>query len=77
MALRAKIGPDKAEAEGFGGSKVEADNAVWPDFRSQPEGTGPIFPLSSSIVARIRPVSVAPHSSTGEKLAPVAASWVV
>ncbi len=27
-ALRAKIGPDEAEAEGFGGSKVEADNEV-------------------------------------------------
>jgi hypothetical protein len=32
MALREKIGPDKTEAEGFGGSKVESDNAVWPDF---------------------------------------------
>jgi hypothetical protein len=30
VALLAKIGPDKAEAEGFGGSKVEADNAVGP-----------------------------------------------
>ena len=44
MALRVKIGPDKAEAEGFGGSKVEADNAIWTDFRrslgsvSRPQG---------------------------------------
>jgi len=28
VALLAKIVPDKAEAEGLGGSKVEADNAV-------------------------------------------------
>ena len=35
-ALRAKIGPDEALAEGFGGSKVEAGNEVWPDFRRNP-----------------------------------------
>ena len=40
MALRAKIGPDEAEAEGFGGSKVEADNEVWPDLRRNPKGWG-------------------------------------
>jgi hypothetical protein len=40
MALRVKIGPDKAEAEGFGGSKVEADNAIWTDFRRSPKGRG-------------------------------------
>jgi hypothetical protein len=34
------MGPDKAEAEGFGGSKVEADNAVWPHLRRNPEGRG-------------------------------------
>jgi hypothetical protein len=28
-----------------------------------PKGMGPIFPISSSIVARIRAVPVAPHSS--------------
>jgi hypothetical protein len=38
--LRAKIGPDEALAEGFGGSKVEAGNEVWPDFRRNPEGRG-------------------------------------
>jgi len=38
VALLAKIWPDKAEAEGFGGCKVEADNAVWPDFRRSPKG---------------------------------------
>jgi hypothetical protein len=40
VALLAKIGPDKAEAEGIGGCKVEADNAVWPDFRRSPKGWG-------------------------------------
>jgi hypothetical protein len=44
VALLAKIGPDKAEAEGFGGSKVEADNAVWPDFRRSPKGRGQFSP---------------------------------
>jgi hypothetical protein len=38
VALRTKIGPDAAEAEGFGGSKVEADNKVWPDIRRNLEG---------------------------------------
>jgi hypothetical protein len=28
MALRAQIGSDEAEPEGFGGSKVEGDNEV-------------------------------------------------
>jgi hypothetical protein len=63
MALRVKIRLDKAEAEGFGGSKVEADNAVWLDFHSSPKRRTPIFLISSSIVARIHPVSVSPHSS--------------
>jgi hypothetical protein len=36
MALRAKISPDEAEPEGFGGSKVEGENEVWPDFRRNP-----------------------------------------
>jgi hypothetical protein len=40
VALLAKIGPDQAEAEGFGGSKVEADNNVWPDLRRSPKGRG-------------------------------------
>jgi hypothetical protein len=33
VAFRAKIGPDETEPEGFGGSKVEGENEVWPDFR--------------------------------------------
>jgi len=37
-ALRAKNKPDEAEAEGFGGSKVEADNEVWLGFRRNPSG---------------------------------------
>jgi hypothetical protein len=36
VALLAKIGPDKAKAEGFGDSKVEADNTVWHDFHRSP-----------------------------------------
>jgi hypothetical protein len=39
-ALRAKIGPGEALAEGFGGSKVEAGNEAWPDLRRNPEGRG-------------------------------------
>jgi hypothetical protein len=39
-ALRAKIGPDEAKAEGFGGSKVEADNEVWPNLRRNSKRRG-------------------------------------
>jgi hypothetical protein len=50
--LRAKTGPDEAEAEGFGYSKVEVDNEVWPGFsprqaelaRVEGAGTGWIYP---------------------------------
>jgi hypothetical protein len=55
--LRAKTGPHEAGAEGFGYSKVEADNEIWPGFRRNPgvpskrelagvkaAGTGWIFP---------------------------------
>jgi hypothetical protein len=45
VALRAKIGPDATEAEGFGGSKVKADNKVWPDFRRSPKGRGQFSPF--------------------------------
>jgi hypothetical protein len=38
MALRAKIGIDEAEPEGCGGSTVEGENEVWPDFRRNPSG---------------------------------------
>ena len=37
-------------------------------FSPQPEGTGPIFPISASVVARRHPVSVAPLSLTWKKL---------
>ncbi len=54
MALRAKNGPDagpprtglrpwggdEAEPEGFGGSKVEGENEVWPVFLRNPSGRG-------------------------------------
>src|SRR6266702_6622397 len=77
MALRAKIGPDEAEPEGCGGSTVEGENEIWPDFSPQPFGPGPIFPISSSIVASRHPVCVTPHSLNSEKLAPGATAPVV
>ena len=39
-ALREKMGPDEAEPEGFGGSKVKGDNEVWPHFLRNPKGRG-------------------------------------
>ena len=42
-ALRAKIGPDEAPANGFGGSKVEVGNVVWLDLRGNPKGRGQPF----------------------------------
>src|SRR5271165_2513735 len=36
--LRAKIGPDEAEPEGCGGSTVEGENEVWPDFHPNDKG---------------------------------------
>ena len=38
--MREKIGPDEAEPQGFGGSKVEGDNELWPDFVRDPKGRG-------------------------------------
>jgi hypothetical protein len=40
MALRAQIGPDKAEAEGCGDPTTEGEDAVWPDLRRNPKGRG-------------------------------------
>jgi hypothetical protein len=40
MALRVKIGPEQADPKGFGGSKAEDENDVWPDFRCNPSGRG-------------------------------------
>ena len=74
MALRVKIRPDEAEPEGRGGSTVEGENEVWPDFHSQPGGAGPI---SASIVASRHPVCVTPHSLNSKKLAPGATASVV
>ena len=45
MALRAKIRPDEAESEGCGGSTVEDENEVWPDFRRNPSGRGQFSPF--------------------------------
>ncbi len=46
-------------------------------FSPQPEGTGPIFPISASIVVSRHPVCVTPHSLNSKKSAPVAAIPVV
>ncbi len=69
MALPTKIGPDEADSEGCGGSTAEDDNECMARFAQQPEGLGPIFPISSFLVARRHPVSVAPLTSNCEKLA--------
>jgi hypothetical protein len=68
----AKTAPNKAEAAGHGGSMFKADNAVWCGFRSNPSGTGRIFPIPSSLVASVRSVHCAPPSSASEKFSPVA-----
>src|SRR5208283_525739 len=43
----------------------------------QPAGTGPVLPISASLVARRRPVCVAPRSWNSAKPAPVATVRVV
>ena len=37
VALPAKIRPDEAESEGCGGSTVEGENEIWPDFHPSDE----------------------------------------
>jgi len=71
--LRGKIMPDEAESKGCGGSTVEDDNEVWPDFARNPKGEGgPFFDfwgrLLRPFVAKIHPVFVAPHSSHSKNL---------
>jgi hypothetical protein len=39
------MGTPGAEAEGFGGSKVEADNEVWPNFHPIDEDLSPGTPV--------------------------------
>ncbi len=69
-ALRAKITPDEAEAEGFGGSKVEAENEVWRDLRCNPEGWGQFSPfLCRSSLADTRYASLL-ASRTGKNWLP-------
>jgi hypothetical protein len=46
-------------------------------FSPQPFGTGQIFPIASSLVAKIRSVFVSPRFSHSEKSAPVAAVLLV
>ncbi len=65
--------PDEAEAEGFGYSKVEVDNEIWPGFRRnpgvpgkqsllgwKPQGRGGFFPIALSLVVQIHPVFLSP-----------------
>jgi hypothetical protein len=66
--LRAKTKPSEADAEGFGGSKVEADKEEWLGsslqgfvFRREARGTGPISPVSLPLVTRRYPISIAPR----------------
>jgi hypothetical protein len=79
-------GGDEAEGEDFGDSKARTTMKYEHIFVATPgppsrvfaervevEGTGPILPISSSLVASRHPVCVAPRSSTWTKLAPVAA----
>src|SRR6266702_5547224 len=82
---------DEAEPAGCGGYTYTGENEVWPDLSPQPGvpstrflrvgveafGPGPIFPISSSIVASRHPVCVTPHSLNSEKLAPGATAPVV
>jgi hypothetical protein len=46
-------------------------------FSPQPEGPGPIFPISASIIVSRHPVCVTPHSWNSKKLAPGATAPVV
>jgi hypothetical protein len=82
-ALRAQISSYEAEAEGCGGSTVEADNEVWANLRRNPKGRGrfsspqpakltgdPDFPISSSLVVPVDQLQFSPHSSISEKSAP-------
>jgi hypothetical protein len=39
-ALRAKIAPNEAEPDGFGGPKFRGENEVRHDFRRNPMGRG-------------------------------------
>jgi hypothetical protein len=55
------------------GTTVKDDNEVWPDFGRNPKGEGGIFPIASSLVAKIHPVFVAPRFSHSKKSAPLAA----
>ena len=52
MALRVKIRSYEAESEDGGGSTVEGENEVGPDFRRNPKGRGqfPSLRRHSSLV---------------------------
>ena len=65
-------GPDEAEPEGCGEPTVEGEKGVWPVFRRNPKGRGPVFPISASIVARKHSAIRRSRSLNSIKLAPCA-----
>jgi hypothetical protein len=75
--LRAKIRSDEAESAGCGGNHRQGRQRSMAGFWPQPEGKGRIFPIASSLVAKIRPVFVAPHFSHSKKFASFAAALIV
>ncbi len=60
--MRTEIGPDEAEAEGFGGTKVEAENEVWPDFHPSDTKPSPGAPdLRRSSLLELRKIGSQRH----------------
>jgi hypothetical protein len=75
--LRAEIGPDETLDERLWWFQSRGRQRSMARFPPQPGGTEQIFSISLSLVARRRPVFVAPHSWNSEKLAPVAVVPIV
>jgi hypothetical protein len=70
-ALRGEIGPNAKEEAALVTPKQRRRQSV-ARFNPQPEGLGPIFPISASLLARRYPISVARRSLISKKLAPSA-----
>src|ERR1022692_1188686 len=72
----------RLEPENRGDPTIEGENEVWPDFHPsdfvvgdpgfapQPEGTGPIFPILSSLVASVVNYSALPAPKTQKNWLP-------
>ncbi len=69
-----KSGQTRRSPKAVAAPQVRTTTKVWPDFPRNPKGRGPFFPISASLVAKIRPVSVTPHSLIWPKWPPVAAT---